>query len=83
MFNDTNPASPDLLQHTTDITIQHMSVCLFHLQEDEFLVVSTDGLWDVITPKDAMLYARKELLRGKSPQEVRVVVLRRVMVLRR
>ncbi|KAF5841103.1 phosphatase 2C-like domain-containing protein [Dunaliella salina] len=39
-------------------------------EEDEFLVVSTDGLWDVMQPREAMLYARKELLRGKSAQEV-------------
>lgn len=44
------------------------------MQEDEFLVVSTDGLWDVMPPKEAMLYARKELLRGKRPQEVRLHV---------
>lgn len=42
-------------------------------QKDEFLVISTDGLWDVMPPRDAMLYARKELLKGKTPQEVRFI----------
>lgn len=33
-------------------------------------MVSTDGLWDVMPPREAMQYARKDLLRGKRPQEV-------------
>nr|AUI41107.1 TAP38 [Haematococcus lacustris] len=39
-------------------------------KEDEFLVVSTDGLWDVMPPRDAMQWARKELLKGARPTQV-------------
>lgn len=34
-------------------------------------MVSTDGLWDVMAPRDAMIFARKEFLKGKRPKEVR------------
>ncbi len=44
--------------------------CVSCVQEDEFLVVSTDGLWDVMEPREAMAWARKELQKGLDPQQV-------------
>ena len=29
-------------------------------QEDEFLIVASDGLWDVLPPREAVQWARKE-----------------------
>ena len=41
------------------------------LQEgDEFLIVATDGLWDVVSSADAVTRARRELRAGKHPQAV-------------
>ncbi len=41
-------------------------------QDDEFLVLSTDGLWDVFEPDRAMQWARKELSKGLTPEQVRL-----------
>lgn len=38
--------------------------------EDEFLLMATDGLWDVMQPQDAVNYARKQFRAGKSAQAV-------------
>lgn len=36
--------------------------------EDEFLVMATDGLWDVISSQDVVTLARNNLKKGLSPQ---------------
>lgn len=36
--------------------------------QDEFLLVATDGLWDVLAPQDAINLARTNLRKGLSPQ---------------
>lgn len=38
--------------------------------EDEFLVVATDGLWDVMPPAEALKWARKEFKAGACAQQV-------------
>ena len=38
--------------------------------EDEFLVVATDGLWDVMSSQEAVTLARNDLRRGRHPGEV-------------
>lgn len=44
----------------------------FHApQDDEFLLMATDGLWDCMPPADAIQYARKQFKQGKSAQQVR------------
>lgn len=39
-------------------------------EDDEFLVTSTDGLWDVMEPREAMQWARKEFQKGLDPEQV-------------
>jgi serine/threonine protein phosphatase PrpC len=38
--------------------------------QDEFLVVATDGLWDVMSSQEAVTLARNDLRRGRHPGEV-------------
>lgn len=38
--------------------------------QDEFLIVATDGLWDVMSSQEAVKVARSDFLRGRHPQEV-------------
>ena len=38
--------------------------------EDEFIILASDGLWDVMTSKDAVDFARKDLQKGRSLQSV-------------
>jgi serine/threonine protein phosphatase PrpC len=35
---------------------------------DEFLVVASDGLWDVLDSQEVVKLARRELQRGTGPQ---------------
>ena len=37
---------------------------------DEFLVVGSDGLWDVMDSAEVVKLARRDLQRGNSPQDV-------------
>ncbi len=39
-------------------------------EEDEFIILASDGLWDVMTSKDAVEFARKDLQKGRSLQSV-------------
>ena len=43
---------------------------------DEFLIVATDGLWDVVSSQDAVTRARRELRAGKHPQAVAEMLTR-------
>lgn len=40
---------------------------------DEFVVLATDGLWDVMEPSDVMRWARNKFKQGKGAQEVSVL----------
>ena len=37
--------------------------------EDEFVIVATDGLWDVVTSKDGCDFVRKDLAKGQTPEQ--------------
>lgn len=39
-------------------------------EEDEFLLVASDGLWDAMPISEATRWARKEFKAGRSPQQV-------------
>ncbi|KAG2452023.1 hypothetical protein HYH02_003061 [Chlamydomonas schloesseri] len=39
-------------------------------EEDEFLIVASDGLWDVLPPREAVQWARKEFKAKKDASEV-------------
>ena len=38
--------------------------------DDEFIILASDGLWDVMSSKDAVDFARKDLQKGRSLQSV-------------
>jgi serine/threonine protein phosphatase PrpC len=37
-------------------------------QNDEFLILASDGLWDVVTPFDAVKIIQKSFQEGHSPE---------------
>lgn len=39
-------------------------------EEDEFIILASDGLWDVMSSKAAVEFARKDLQKGRSLQSV-------------
>lgn len=39
-------------------------------EDDEFLILASDGLWDVVSSKDAVEIARKDLQKGRSLKAV-------------
>ena len=46
-------------------------ISIFITLKDEFLVLASDGLWDVVSPEDAVVFIRKELATGcKIPSEI-------------
>mmetsp|Transcript_16198 Transcript_16198/g.27828 ORF Transcript_16198/g.27828 Transcript_16198/m.27828 type:complete len:381 (+) Transcript_16198:1-1143(+) len=62
---------PATVKFTSDPVIATPSTWDQPIQEDdEFIVLSSDGLWDVMPPRDVMSWARKELMKGSTPQEV-------------
>lgn len=71
------------VQFTADPVIAEPDVYQMSVVEesDEFLIVATDGLWDVVSSEEAVKFARSDLMKGKSPQEaaerLTMVALRR------
>lgn len=51
---------------TADPDVSEMSLC----DEDEFVLVASDGLWDVMDSQEVVKLARRDLQRGQQPQEV-------------
>ena len=37
--------------------------------EDEFVIVATDGLWDVVTSKEGCDFVRRDMKKGQSPEQ--------------
>ncbi|KAG2423756.1 hypothetical protein HXX76_015032 [Chlamydomonas incerta] len=56
--------SADPVLATPDVTETLLS------EEDEFLIVASDGLWDVLPPREAVQWARKEFKAKKDAAEV-------------
>ncbi|PNW84026.1 hypothetical protein CHLRE_04g218150v5 [Chlamydomonas reinhardtii] len=56
--------SADPVVATPDVTETLLS------EEDEFLIVASDGLWDVLPPREAVQWARKEFKAKKDAAEV-------------
>jgi serine/threonine protein phosphatase PrpC len=67
-------AYPPLLSNvrfTADPVTPRPDVAIVELQpDDEFVVVATDGLWDVFTNQQVVRFVRKELGRGYSLDQV-------------
>jgi protein phosphatase 2C family protein 2/3 len=38
----------------------------------EFIVIACDGIWDVISNKEAVEFCRKGLSQGKPPEQVSI-----------
>ena len=53
-----------------DLVIPDPEVKVFDLSKsDEFFIIASDGLWDVVGPEDAVVQTRSSLLAGKTPYE--------------
>ncbi|GBF89584.1 hypothetical protein Rsub_02302 [Raphidocelis subcapitata] len=63
-FADTHKFSSDPVIVEPDVTE------VVFTPEDEFLLMATDGLWDVMQPQEVVNYARKQFKAGKSAQAV-------------
>jgi serine/threonine protein phosphatase PrpC len=46
------------------------------LRSDEFVVLASDGLWDVVLPQEAVDIARAALMRGETTEEVALFLCR-------
>lgn len=55
---DPVTSEPDVFEMTTEAG------------DDEFVVVATDGLWDVLSSQEVASLVRSDLRKGKSPEEV-------------
>lgn len=38
--------------------------------DDEFLILACDGIWDVLTNEDAVTFVRERLIKGLSPKQI-------------
>lgn len=46
--------------------VLEMSVCR---DTDEFVIVATDGLWDVVSSKEGCDFVKRDLMKGQSPEQ--------------
>ena len=53
-----------------DLVVPDPEVKVFNLSKsDEFFIIASDGLWDVVGAEDAIVKTRSSLYAGKSPYE--------------
>ena len=53
-----------------DLVVPDPEVKVFDLSKsDEFFIIASDGLWDVVGPEDAVVKTRSSLRAGKTPYE--------------
>lgn len=64
----TRPALPHRRFTGNPVTSQPDVTELALHEGDEFLVVASDGLWDVLDSPEVVKLARRDLQRGASPQ---------------
>ncbi|GLC42261.1 hypothetical protein PLESTF_001141700 [Pleodorina starrii] len=63
-FASQQTFSADPVVATPDVTETLLT------EDDEFLIVASDGLWDVLPPREAVAWARKEFRAKKDAAEV-------------
>ncbi|KAK9916403.1 hypothetical protein WJX75_002189 [Coccomyxa subellipsoidea] len=63
-FADSKHLTEDLLVATPDVVEAPV------LEDDEFLILATDGLWDVVTSHDAVSMARNDFKKRRSAQQI-------------
>jgi protein phosphatase 1G len=62
--NPEKSPAEQMLTANPDITVHEMD------QEDEFMIVACDGVWDVLSNEEAVRFVRERLVQGQTPASV-------------
>lgn len=60
-FGDKDFKGPDIVSAEPDIIVHEVN-----WEEDEFVILASDGIWDVVTDRDAVLCVRTQLQNGAT-----------------
>mmetsp|Transcript_28408 Transcript_28408/g.51303 ORF Transcript_28408/g.51303 Transcript_28408/m.51303 type:complete len:706 (+) Transcript_28408:57-2174(+) len=73
-FGDKDFKGPDLVSAEPEITVHEVD-----WEGDEFVILATDGIWDFLSDKDAVLLVRQQLQSGKTEQKASEALVKRAV----
>jgi len=73
-FGDKEFKSPDLVSAEPDVTIHEVD-----WDGDEFVIIASDGIWDVVTDKMAVRCVHDSLRTGKNQDQASEALVRRAL----
>merc|ERR1719401_757455 len=71
-LGDKDFKGPDLVSAEPDVTVHEVD-----WDEDEFVILASDGIWDVITDKDAVRTVQKCLRQGDKDEKAAETLVKR------
>lgn len=71
-FGDNDFKGPDIVSAEPEITVHEVD-----WDADEFVILATDGIWDVLTDKDSVALVRHHLLTGQTEQQAAEALVKR------
>eukprot|EP00913_Durusdinium_trenchii_P011949 g11224.t1 len=71
-FGDKDFKGPDIVSAEPEITVHEVD-----WDADEFVILATDGIWDVLTDKDSVALVRHHLLTGQTEQQAAEALVKR------
>jgi len=71
-FGDKDFKGPDIVSAEPEITVHEVD-----WDADEFVILATDGIWDVLSDKDSVALVRQHLQSGKSEEKAAEALVKR------
>eukprot|EP00435_Cladocopium_sp_Y103_P062322 s36_g23.t4 len=71
-FGDKDFKGPDIVSAEPEITVHEVD-----WDADEFVILATDGIWDVLSDKDSVALVRQHLQSGKTEEKAAEALVKR------